>query len=152
MQTQTLDQLKRAMAQKIKVTKTGVEISAKGDTPDEAVATVLKAYELYQHRGAAPAEDKDRSEYPALILMKETALGRPCYIISHGNGTATGYDPKLQELSEDYRVKIDLIQNTKGIGWEVTAKGASMEETIALIDYTEVQLRKHFAPGEATVS
>jgi len=140
MQVQTLADLKCAMAQKIKITKTAFEVSAKADTPEEAVALVVSGYKLYQankERFATPVPDKPRAEFPALV--KEADGG---YILKHGDGAVSPWDPSVLDFTEDYRVKIEFAANTKGIGWDVSVKGASMEENFALLAYTEDLLRQ----------
>ena len=142
METQTMEALKKANAQKMKLTKTGFEATAKGDTPEEAVAIILRAKALYDAKAVTDQTDKPRSDMPALVKQQTGT-----YILSHGGGTAAPWSPEVTALLDDYRVKIDLTLNSKGIGFEVTAKGADMDENFALITYTEDLLNKALAPA-----
>lgn len=149
METQTIAELKTASGIKLKVTKTAHEATIKALDPDTAVALAIKAHGLllaHKAAGTAPAE-RDRAGLPALI--RETAGG---YVIKHGGGTAAPYDPAAQARMEDYLIKIDLVSNTKGIGWEITANNpGSVEAGLALIGYTERLLQEAFAPASDVV-
>lgn len=46
------------------------------------------------------------------------------------------------------RVKVKLIKNTKGYGWEITARGDTVEETMALLDDAEQQVREKYGAAE----
>lgn len=142
METTTLETIKVAMTQKIKITKTGYEATVKANTPDEGVALVLAVQSRYEAlKGQATVDtDKPRESYPVMVLEQGGQ-----YVMKHGGGLATPWSPEMQQLSEDYRIKIDLVQNTKGLGWDITARGGSIDETYALIECTETALKRILA-------
>ncbi len=54
----------------------------------------------------------------------------------------------LYPPSED-RVRVKLIKNTKGYGWEVTASGKDADEALDLLRETERRVREEFGGTEA---
>lgn len=183
MQTQTIADLKRAMAVKLSLTSKGYKATVKADTPDEAIVLAKKAHSMLldlKNRLAGPVE-KDRSDYPVLVLAEPCAkckglglvpvtaveedpldLGgnvtcptcrgkhRTGYLLKHGSGPATPWDPRMQKLESDWVVKIDLELNSKGLGTDVEVQTYPMEAGIALIEYTERALAEAFNPPAAT--
>jgi hypothetical protein len=148
----TADQLKKVLRFKVKATKTGFEATVKGDSPEEAVSLAVKAdaaMMAYKTNGYTPPADKPRGEHPPVLLDS-------AYMMAAGGATG-GYNAHLQALSEDYTVKIDLIRNTKGLGWEITVKatGSTEDEVIAnsmaLLAETDERLRTLF-PEAAPVA
>jgi len=57
----------------------------------------------------------------------------------------------VHAAAEDYRVRVDLVANTKGLGWEITAKAATVDEALGLIAQTKALLQETFTPAEDAV-
>lgn len=143
MDTQTPADIKKALSQKLKVTKNGFEATVKADTPDEAITLAVQVVERFKARGVeVEVAAKTPSEHPATLWFEN---GR--YYLRHGGGENAIWNPDLQELSEDYRVKIELEKNSRSFNTAVSIKGGTTAEMFALLEYTETKLTSAFAPA-----
>lgn len=130
---------------RLKVTKTAHEATVRAYDPDTAIALAVKAHGMLLAHKTAGTAPEERSKANLPVMMRDHASG---YVLQHGGGEATPYDPTLAETLDDYRVKIDLVANTKGIGWEVSVLNpGSIEAGVAMIGYVEEALRAQFPPS-----
>ena len=49
----------------------------------------------------------------------------------------------------DDRIRVKLIKNTKGYGWEVTAAGKDADEALSLLRDVERRVREEYGSTEA---
>lgn len=142
METQTLAEMKAATATKLALTSKGYKATVKGMTPDAAIDKVVHAHTqmlALRERKEAPTEE-NRADRPAVLILDMTT---GLYTLKHGGGEVAPFDPST-DLSEEYAIKIDLEMNSKGIGWDVVVRAASVEAGVAMIEYTEAELTRLF--------
>lgn len=66
--------------------------------------------------------------------------------IRHGAGASTPYQHDAEALERSFAIQVDLSLNTKGVGWDVTARAADELTAIALIRVVEDRLQNAFFP------
>lgn len=128
-------EVRRALATRLKLTKSGYEATVRGDSPLEAFTLALGAHAAlvgYRARGATPPEPDKAERRPLVVGANAQEV-----TVQAGGGAATPFNPALQAIAEDYRVKVELTLNSKGVGWEITAKAETVDAALALIAETE---------------
>lgn len=129
--------IKERTSVKLKLTKNGYEATVKADDPLTAVAKAAEAHGLLvrmRDANSAPGSTDSRA-LPILVMQDDGYL-----VLQTSGGAGSLYNPALQQIAEDYRVKIDLTLNSKGLSWEITVKAVNPEWGVALIGYTESAL------------
>lgn len=149
MQTQTLAELANQIRVKFKMTNVGYEATVKGDTPHDVLQLVADVHDkamALRHNPKAIGDASGPEDLPYLVRDHDSGG----YLVMHGGGFATPFNPELVQLDEDYRIKVDVTLNTKGHGFTVAVKGVSVEEAIAVSRYVEADLNHFFRTYESS--
>lgn len=148
----TGDQVREAMRlRKLKVTNTGYEASVTGDTPEQAVALAAQidcrhlAYKE-QSKTMPSKQEPNRADLPPWITPEGNVMA--------AGGVTGPRNHLIEDMQKDYRVKIEITRNTKGVGWDIEVKPStggmdSIEEALAMRAEVERLLRAAFQTGAA---
>lgn len=113
------------------ITRYGFEFSVRGLDAREAVSRCRKVYdELTNLAAGRPPERSTRTPEPGRpFVADDTIVGSVGY--------AHPYNPELAEAAGQYGIKIEVVLNSKGFGYEVTVKSTGDTES-AYAAYTQV--------------
>lgn len=143
----TADQVRESMRlRKLKVTKTAYEATVTGDTAEQAVALAVQIdsrYLAHQEQGKdmPGKQEPNRGDMPPWVTPEGNLMA--------AGGVTGPRNHLVEDLQKDYRVKIEITRNTRGVGWDIEVKPTggglgSIDEAMAMRAEVERLLRAAF--------